>query len=527
LINFTETGTFRHNEKVVTQFDPSNAGTYYFTYIETTEFGCVDSCEFEIVVNSPPDVFAGNDKVITQGTATIIEDASVSGSGPYTYFWTPADLLVDSSVLHPATINLDTTTTFVLTVIDDNGCISSDEVIIDIEYLPPTILQAITGPDANCLGEAATVPMEIDNFNNVSIFHLKLGYNSSMLNCIGFSNVHPQLENKLEAWIDHVNCQINFQWESTTPLSFAGKQKIADLVFSLTLPGQANLDWYTGDEESYFINGQGQNIPAEFQAGEVNIYKPPVVILEDSVFLCVGDGYIVDGYAESFQPPVEYVWYYPDGSTHSQGPVFYGVTMADAGNYTLHATDRVGCTDQRTVTIVVSPIPVAAFHGTDTMIVEPGYLLEAGGGMASYNWNTGDTTENIIINAEGMYEVELTSFAGCIGIDSIYMLMPQEEIPDVVLFIPNAFTPDGDGLNDAFHVVPSKEENITSFNMQIYDRWGKFLWETYDINEGWPGTTNDYPCPVNAYVYKVIWGAANVPGKEGPIVETGIVMLVR
>ena len=176
---------------------------------------------------------------------------------------------------------------------------------------------------------------------------------------------------------------------------------------------------------------------------------------------------------------------------------------------------------------MVFPNPQAAFHGIDSLTVEPGFVLEAGSGLASYLWNTGDTTESITIYFEGWYTVEMLTAAGCYGIDSILLLMPEEERPDVILWVPNAFTPDGDGLNDTFRPIPSNYELITSYKLMIFNRWGEFLWETYDIGEGWPGIREDELCPGDAYVYKIIWSAASVPGKDTPQVLAGMVIMVQ
>jgi len=157
------------------------------------------------------------------------------------------------------------------------------------------------------------------------------------------------------------------------------------------------------------------------------------------------------------QPPLTYRWIYPTGDTTSNDPLFFSITPADAGFYTLLATDRVGCTDSKSIELIVSENPVAAFHGTDTLVVDSGYLLDAGSGLESYRWNTGDSTASIVINSEGMYSVEMESVIGCVGKDSVYVKLIEDDLPPpdptYNLYIPNAFSPDGDGMNDEFKVI--------------------------------------------------------------------------
>jgi gliding motility-associated-like protein len=81
--------------------------------------------------------------------------------------------------------------------------------------------------------------------------------------------------------------------------------------------------------------------------------------------------------------------------------------------------------------------------------------------------------------------------------------------PDFTLYIPNAFTPNGSGLNDEFFV---KGENVDKFEMQIYDRWGNLIFRTEDMTEHWKGTVKGGStiCPIDTYVYII-----NIKDKVG------------
>ena len=74
-------------------------------------------------------------------------------------------------------------------------------------------------------------------------------------------------------------------------------------------------------------------------------------------------------------------------------------------------------------------------------------------------------------------------------------------VPKPLVYIPNAFTPNGDGLNDGFGV---KAEGIEHFKMEIYNRWGEMIFSTTDINEQWDGTYMGKKLETtDVYVYKV------------------------
>ena len=75
-----------------------------------------------------------------------------------------------------------------------------------------------------------------------------------------------------------------------------------------------------------------------------------------------------------------------------------------------------------------------------------------------------------------------------------------EVVPPLSVYIPNAFTPDGDGLNDVFIPVG---KGITDFTLQIFNRWGELIFESNDSKKGWDGTFKNEAVPTGAYVYKM------------------------
>lgn len=81
-----------------------------------------------------------------------------------------------------------------------------------------------------------------------------------------------------------------------------------------------------------------------------------------------------------------------------------------------------------------------------------------------------------------------------------------EIVPAMSIYIPNTFTPNGDGLNDTFGVAG---EAIKDFRMQIFNRWGQLIFETSNANEKWDGTYAGQMVPMGVYVYKVSAGSPN------------------
>jgi len=86
-------------------------------------------------------------------------------------------------------------------------------------------------------------------------------------------------------------------------------------------------------------------------------------------------------------------------------------------------------------------------------------------------------------------------------------------IDDFVVFIPNTFTPNGDGLNDFFQVMGSGMK-IESFSMELSDRWGNLVYFTKDITAGWDGKVNGKEAENGVYIYKLKIVGMNGEGRK-------------
>jgi gliding motility-associated-like protein len=410
-----------------------------------------------------------------------------------------------------------------LLIWDENGCDTT--FTVEIQNVILTYLHAVTEEGGHCLGNTAMVSVNVDNFSSVADFHLMLDYNVENLQCEGFINVHPQLLDSLTGWVDQAAGDIHLSWNGELPLTFSQPAKVADLVFTTKNPGQGELSWYTGETESYFTNSSGDRFRRNSAPGRSRSTSrltsswPRAKPLHRAV--CHHHGHRL-GQPASDQLPLDL----PNGDTDNNDPFFFSVSPADAGLYTLLATDHVGCTDQKSIELIVSENPVAAFHGTDTLEMQAGDVLDAGLDYLPIYGILAIARASIVINAEGMYFVEMESPIGCLGSDSVYVKLKEEEIPpepNSRIFIPNAFSPDGDGVNDVFRVV-AEGLSIFDFRISIFDRWGGEVFSGEGASTGWDGKKAGKDCPGGVYVYKIVFSVDGVPGSQERV---GTVMLVR
>ena len=126
---------------------------------------------------------------------------------------------------------------------------------------------------------------------------------------------------------------------------------------------------------------------------------------------------------------------------------------------------------------------------------------------------------NILIDSAGTYLVYSTD-QNCTSVNEITLT----EYCNNQVFIPNGFTPDGNGLNDVFKPVLNY---ITDYEMFIYNRWGELIFKTNDINIGWDGTYMNNECQIDVYVYKIRYSYNNKVGGSVSDYVVGHISLIR
>jgi gliding motility-associated-like protein len=83
--------------------------------------------------------------------------------------------------------------------------------------------------------------------------------------------------------------------------------------------------------------------------------------------------------------------------------------------------------------------------------------------------------------------------------DSVYIV--QERCYPFNSFLPNGFSPNGDGINDVFLPLFPPTLLIQKYSLQIYDRWGMMVFDTADPNQTWDGSKNGEPLPIDTYIF--------------------------
>lgn len=167
--------------------------------------------------------------------------------------------------------------------------------------------------------------------------------------------------------------------------------------------------------------------------------------------------------------------------------------------YIVFIEDSMGCRGYDSLYISILPPPFVD-AGEDQWLLEDSLLLYAVGN-GTFLWSpwqmvSCDTCQitPVYPNQTIIYTVTLTDSLGCINSDDVKVYVTSE------LWAPNAFTPDGDGINDLFFI---KTFRIKELELLIFDRWGELLFYTDDKTKGWDGSYKGEKLKSDVYVWKV------------------------
>jgi len=160
--------------------------------------------------------------------------------------------------------------------------------------------------------------------------------------------------------------------------------------------------------------------------------------------------------------------------------------------------------------------------GKDTLLCyDDSLLLKPGIQNVYYLWQDGSTGNDFLVKQPGNYSVKIFNQFGCTVSKSINVNFQQ--CSECQLYLPSAFTPNGDGLNDVFRVKTICAQ-VDDFHLQIYARWGQLIFESSNISDGWDGTYKNKPLPIGTYVYIVHYKKYGVPGIQ---LQKGTITLIR
>ena len=238
----------------------------------------------------------------------------------------------------------------------------------------------------------------------------------------------------------------------------------------------------------------------------LTVHPKPLPGLGPDRDLCAGTQYILD--PGTF---TQYLW--QDGSTSGTR------TVSAAGLYRVKVTNEFGCTAIDSIMIrSLLPSPANFLKKADSICSYEDLVIAATGTFNQYQWSTGAVEKQVKIARPGTYWLTVTDPNGCMGTDSISVY--QKNCMQGA-YIPTAFTPNNDGLNDVFRALVFGK--VKSFKLQVFSREGQLIFQTTDPLKGWDGVYKGMSNSTTTVVWQCFYQLEN----RQPEYQKGTVTIIR
>ena len=236
------------------------------------------------------------------------------------------------------------------------------------------------------------------------------------------------------------------------------------------------------------------------------VYSLPVINLGTDFDLCNGEQKRLD--AGNFT-----IYNWQDGSNGKY------LTVTQPGLYWVNVTDNNGCSTRDTVILKnILPVPADFLAPTDSICQYDKLQVIPSKNFSDYLWSTGSVQPSITVETPGTYMLTVKDVNGCEGSDAIRIV---QKICYTGIYFPNAFTPNGDRLNDEFKA--RVYGSVISYLLRVYNRNGELVFMTNDPMKGWNGIFGGLPQSSAVFV----WQCSYQFRGGDPSFEKGIVTLIR
>ena len=392
-----------------------------------------------------------------------IDVTPIGGTGPFTYFWTTGQTTQDLNNLPPGQ--------YIVAITDANNCVSAAQI-------------TVTQPTAALTANITQLPVTC------------YGYNDGQLTAVASGGTGPY----------------SYLWSPTG--------QTGSVINSLS-PG------------AYLVTITDAN-GCTATANDVLATPPPFIasfMVSDNVVCLPSTVSFTNTSVGSFSTAL---WTFSNGTTYSSNQFNVNFNTLGCVDVTLLITNSNGCAADTTITnaVCVVPGPTAAFTTVSPEIDFPTGELEFINNSQNYSgsvWQFGDGASSTLDNpihfypasTIDQYNVMLVVYDvnGCT--DTAYSVVESNDF--VRLTVPNAFTPNGDGLNDLFTPIISNSDQVKYYVFEVYNRWGELVFQSNKPGEGWDGKYKGKLVQFGTYNWKVSY---DVPDSDS-MNANGHVTLVK
>lgn len=520
----------------------TSSGSFGVKLVITDAVGCKDSVTKAdyITVKKPVPAFTAQD---TSSICPLLETKfTFKGSDHESFYWDFGDGST-STLLNPNHFyNTYGAYEAKLYVIGYGGCIDSLSDTINI-YNPYTSSELNYSPLTNCNSLLVDFSLITPPSTRFSFYYGDGGIDNSQNKIFQHFYKQPGFYAPAIILQDSLNCQVTVGGPSTIRILGAtpyfnpdkkifcdsGTVNFTDFTFPPSEP-LASRVWDFGDgitstdkDPTHRFTSPGTfvvtqtittvaNSCTNSISDTIRVYGTPHPVIVSDTVVCINDVLPLQGTLTV--PDTSITWKWDLGSNGSSADQNTSVKYPQSGTYvvSLEATNKLGCKDKTSKNIYVPPTPAITVSGSTSVVVGAGIPMPVtySDGVATYAWTPAKSlscTDCAIPFADPKftttYNVRVEDIYGCSATQGITITVICNSTN---YFVPNTFSPNGDGQNDVF--MP-RGRNIDRVNrMQIFNRWGELVFEkknfmANDASAGWNGTYKGKPAAADVYVYLV------------------------
>ena len=528
-------GTYQWQENGVAIAGETNAsiivtqsGNYSVSVGSGSCAGVSNTIQVNVTPASTASINAQSSTTICTGQTVILESVSTAN----TYQWLLNGINMPSETNQQLTVN--SAGIYTLQVSSSNGCTatSTPTTVTLLSATTPTITSA-NGQFSFCQGQSLTLNASIGliNYqwylNNTAI----AGANTASLVVTQTGSYTVNVGSANGCNTSSASTIINLLPLPTAQVTPSGPILICNAVPALlqVASGASTYQWYNA---GVIIAGATSNTLAAAQTGYYNVIitnATGCTAISNTVVVSFNTGISVSIYNNNLIPCDGDVVYLSTTQNYNQiswntGEDGIQISVTTPGIYKVTVVNSGGCTATDEVDLAFSPKPLVEAGPDVTTDCVKGIMLNGSGdGLPSWEPALGlSDTSSFDVNAAPtnttVYYLTVDN-GTCKATDSLTVTAECSSI-----YVPNAFSPNDDGLNDIFMALGM---DIKEFKLIIFNRWGEKIFETQDINLGWDGNYRGSKAPQGIYVWELEASDKNGKPLLNDIQSKGIVSLVR
>jgi gliding motility-associated-like protein len=527
----------------------SDAGAFEVELLVISDEGCRDSVKKTIVIAPAPiadftiDGISGGPGIFIKCDDNFRVNFLNLSSGNDTDFWTFGVPGASSSLENPNYIYPDTGF-YAVTLVINQGTLCVDDVTYTIRTLPALTI-GFEVADTCVINDILFTNTSTTALNDINFISWDFGdgNTATSFNAVNKYNTHGTYPVALIVGTEKGCLDTLVKNAVAFPMPIADisapeacpRQRVTVRSASSSVPGSSisNYEWSLGNgatstsrnpNVTYDAPGLYNlqlivttNLGCKDTAEDLILVRDFIVpIITQGAMTFCEDKPVFFGSENSTGIFQQVLWNFDNGVTSalaSDSAIF-----SNAGKYTVRLTLTDSLCGSTFVTSDIDIIREPVINLGPDFALCPSLSAPLNIGTVVYDtvrWSTGqrDVNRITIDGSVGTVKVEVFE-KGCYVLDSVVVT------PSCDVIAPSAFTPNGDGVNDIFNLLPG---NVESFTLFVYNRWGQLVFSTDRLTRGWDGTWENESQPMDNY----LWYAEGIKTDGRPFSIKGAVMLIR